>query len=210
MIWLLRLLSRLGLRWVVVGAVSRFIARRLGRSTVERAGRDLEERAHERLPAPVAKAVSSLPPEVLNAGGSAVVAGRAARGAVHTTRRAGRLASGGSRRAASSLGAARSVLDQVRTESDASGRRLRSRYLESTIGPGAATEALLDLRPGSGNRDDGAGGASGGAPMEHDPDSPHDVVPEPVGRGRLRRRHRPIPAVNRMRRGYRPEPKAWE
>lgn len=196
MIRLFRLLSRLGLRWVILGAISRFVARRFGRSTVERAGRDLEERAQERLPAPVAKVVSNLPPEVLNAGGSAVVAGRAARGAVHTTRRASQLATGGTRRAAAGFGAARSALDQVRDESDASGRRLRARYLDATIGPGAATDALLDRRPA--------------AIEELDLDSPHDEVPQPVTKGRMRRRRRPLPTVNRMRRGYRPEPKAWD
>ncbi len=196
MIRLFRLLSRLGLRWVVIGAISRFVARRFGRATVERAGRDLEERAQERLPAPVAKAVSNLPPEVLNAGGSAVVAGRAARGAVHTTRRASRLATGSTRRAASSLGAARSALDQVRDERDASGRRLRARYLEATVGPGAATDALLDRRPTDAE--------------EFGLDSPHDEVPQPIAGGRMRRRRRQPTTVNRMRRGYRPEPKAWD
>lgn len=196
MIRLVRLFSRLGLRWVVFGAIARFLARRFGQATVERAGRDLEAKAQERLPAPVAKAVAALPPEAINVGGTAVVAGRAMKGAVSTTRRAGQLAGNGTRRAGAGVEAVKSLADEIRAESESGTRRLRARYLDATMGPGAATDALLDVR------------SSGGPDL--DLDDPHDTVPDPVARGRRRARRSARPLVDRVRRQYRPEPKAWD
>ncbi len=200
---LYRLIARLGLRWLVAGAVVRFVARRLGRATVERAGRDLEASARDRLPEVVARRVPPLPPDVVQAGGSAVVAGRAVRGAVVGTRRAGRAASEGRRHLGTTLGLARTALDQVRTESERSARDLRSQYLEATEGRDAATDALLDARRPQRNVIDGLG-------VDDALDDPHDSVPDPVATGRRRYHRRPRPVVGRMSRRYRPPVKPWE
>ncbi len=194
----IRLLSRLGLRWLIIGGATRMVARRFGRNSVQRATEDLEAKA-ENLPAPVARVVRALPVEARQVGGSAVVAGRAARSAIGTTRRVGYLARTTSRRAASSVGAARAAVDSVKVETEASGRRLRARYLAATVGPNAATDSLLDIRT---------------SPVEPDPsdpsNDPHDQVPDPVARGRLRSRRQAVPIVGRMRRAYRPSPKPWD
>ena len=212
---LVRLLARLGLRWLLAGALARFVARRVGRSTIERATGELETRA-EKLPAPVARVVTSLPTEAKQIGGSALVAGRAAKVAATTTRRAGAVARTTSRRASTGVGAARGAagavrgaIDQVRTETEASGRRLRAQYLSATVGPDAATDSLLDLRPQT------IEGPPGGAPVSRPSrgldDDPHEFVPTPVGRGRRRaRRRRRQPAVNRRLRTYHPPAKPWD
>lgn len=83
-----RLANRFGLRWLIASVIGRYLARRYGRATVERAGRELEANTRQRLPAPVVDRLPPLPPQAVQLGGSAVVAGRAARGAVATTRRA--------------------------------------------------------------------------------------------------------------------------
>ena len=224
---LYRLLSRLGLRWLVISAIGRYVVRRLGQATVEQAGRDLQATAEDRLPAPLDRAVSSLPPEAVQLGGTAVVAGRAARGAVVTTRRAGRVASGATRRGAAGIGAARSIAersraaiddvrDQLATETDSSRRRLRARYLGATVGPSAATDALLDAR---------VTGATDHDRIEDDDrhptdainavdtigdTDPHDRVPEPVTPGRRRRRRTRPALIDRVQRTYRPPSKPWD
>ena len=192
--WLIRLLSRLGLRWLVIGVVARFVARKFGRRTVERAADELEAKANQVLPAPVARAVSALPVEVRHVGGSALVAGRAARTAVNTSRRAGRFATSTSRRVVSGVGAARAAVRTVKEETDASTRQLRARYLEATVSREAATNSMLSTR----------------ALDSRSLDDPHDLVPGPVPAGRMRSRRRPSQVVHRIRRSYRPTPKAWE
>jgi len=199
---LLRVLGRLGLRWVVFGAVARLLARRLGRSSIERAGKDLEAKAKERLPKPMAKAVSALPPEALNAGGSVVVAGRAAKATFITTRRAGQIATSGSRRVGASADSARAMLDQVRTETEAARRRMWFRYVEATAGPDAATDSMLDVR------EQGLPGSA--AELYRDAGDPHAGVPDPVAGGRPRPKRRIRSPINRVQRSYRPARKAWD
>ena len=125
----MRVMSRLGLRWMLAGAVTRHVIRRASRATVARATADLETKAQERLPAPLANAVSALPPEAKQIGGSALVAGRAARGAMVTTRRVGGLASSTSRRAPGGGGPLGGVVRVFRAETEAGTRRLRAQYL---------------------------------------------------------------------------------
>ena len=167
----LRLASRAGLRWIVVAASARFVLRRLRRGAVERAAAELEARAHEKLPAPAARAVSALPPGIRHAGGSAVVATRTARRAVSSGRRATRATRDHRNQVTSRVAAARDTLHRIRHETDASSRRLRSRYLGAAVGADAATDALLDFRdPGlehTGGRGSAARDPIGGpAPSE--------------------------------------------
>jgi len=209
-----RLISRLGLRWLIVSAIGRYLIRRFGRSTIERAGRDLEYTARHRLPAPMADAIPSLPPEAVQLGGSVVVAGRAAKGAVSTTRRASRLASDATGRTSAGIGAVRSAFgrgldsvdsavegarSQLGSEVEQSRRRMRATYLEATVGQDAATDALLDARS--------AAASELGQP---EPVDPHESVPEPVASGRRRHRRRRPPLVDRMRRSYRPPARPWD
>lgn len=199
---LFRRLGRFGLRWLVLRAAVRFVGRRFGRATIERAALDLEAVARERLPAPVARAVSALPPEARTASGSAVVAGRAARGAYTATRRAGRAATIGTRRLTATVEGARAAparfREQLRTETEASERELRARYIEASFGAAAATDSLLDVRSRSGLDRSAA---------DHDP---HVDVPPPVPVGRRRFRPRLPRAVNRVRRTYRQPAKPWD
>jgi len=198
----LRMAGRAGLRWLAVAAIGRLVLGRLRRSAVEKAAAELEAKAHERLPAPVARAVSSLPPAVRQAGGSAVVAGRTARGAVQGGRRAGR-ALGAGREAAATVrhplrpgGPAAELMARVQAETELSTRLLRSRYLAATGDPDGATDALLDTRQ------------SGLGPVEPAEPDPHDAVAPPVARGR-RRPRRPAPSPRRHR-SYRPPRKPWD
>lgn len=199
----LRMAGRAGLRGLLVAAVGRFVLRRLHRGAVEKAAAELEARAHERLPAPMARAVSSLPPGLRHAGGSALVAGRTARGAVHGGRRAGRaLATGRDvattiRRPLGPDSPAAAVLARIQAETDASTRRLRSRYLAASGDYDGATDALLDLRRPDFDAE----------PVEPAPD-PHDTVAPPVTPGR-RRPRRPAPVSSR-RKTYRPPRKPWD
>lgn len=206
---LLRLAGRFGFRWFLVGAVARFVARRLGQATVERAGRELEAKARERLPDPVARVVPPLPTEAVQAGGSAVVAGRAVKGAVSGTRRAGRAMAGGRRRLAAMLDAttrpldttvelARRARDEVRAQLEATARELTARRRDAALGPDEATDALLDVRPAP-------------SPIVRPTvDELHEAVPEPVRRGRRRPRRPRRRLVARAARNYRPPTKAWE
>ncbi len=209
--WLLRLTVRLGLRWMVLSALVRWLVDRFGRRRVEEAAEELEDVARRRLPAPVARAVEALPPEAKTAGGSALVAGRAARGAVVTSHRAARVAGRTSRQVAGVPGVARDLVDRVRDETEASRRRLRHQYLAETVGPEAATDALLSVRtepppaPMGTWFEEGSEGAGHGWP-----DDPHDAVPGPVAPGRRRFRPRPPRLVKRMRRSYRPDPSPWD
>ena len=164
----LRLAARLGLRGAALGALARFLVRRVGRSTAERFGREL-----------------------------AGIAGR-------TTKSA---ATGATRRvvetAGEVVGRSRSSVDSVRSEltieTERRRRHLRARYLEATIGPGPATDALLDIRilPSARASDDSF-------------DDLHAAVPEPVAPGRRRHRALPTPVVARVRRSYRRPTNAWE
>ncbi|MEZ5408769.1 MAG: hypothetical protein R2761_12140 [Acidimicrobiales bacterium] len=196
----LRMAGRAGLRWLVVAAAGRFVLRRLRRSAVDRAAAELEAKAHERLPAPVARAVSSLPPAVRQAGGSAVVAGRTARGAMQGGRRAGR-ALGAGREAVATIrrplrpgGPGAELAARIQAETDVNTRLLRSRYLAATGDAEGATDALLDTRQQP-------------AVELVEPD-PHDAVDPPVARGR-RRPRRPAPSPRRHR-SYRPPRKPWD
>lgn len=202
--WLIRLAMRLGLRWLILSALVQWIIRRFGRRKVDEATVELDELAAERLPAPVARAVTALPPEAKNVGGSAVVAARAARSAATTSRRAARITGRASRRVSAVPASARGLVDRVRHETDASRRRLRSQYLAEMVGPDAATDALLDVRTGPPAADVAA---------QDDPewvDDPHEWLPDPVPDGRRRFRNRPPPLVQRVRRCYRPVPKPWD
>lgn len=198
----LRMAGRAGLRWLLVATAGRFVLSRLRRSAVDRAAAELEARAHERLPAPVARAVSSLPPAVRQAGGSAVVAGRTARGAVQGGRRAGR-ALGSAREMAATIrrplrpgSPAAELVARIQSETELSTRLLRSRYLAATGDPDAATDALLDIRQPALDPD-----------VVGEPDL-HDAVAPPVARGR-RRPRRPAPSPRRHR-SYRPPRKPWD
>lgn len=202
----LRMAGRAGLRWLLVAAVGRFVVGRLRRSAVDKAAAELEAKAHERLPAPMARAVSSLPPAVRQAGGSAVVAGRTARGAVQSGRRAGR-ALGAGREAVATIrrplrpgSPAAEMVARIQAETELSTRLLRSRYLAATGDPDGATDALLDIRQPA-------------LDPALDPDvvgepDPHDAVAPPVARGR-RRPRRPAPSPRRHK-SYRPPRKPWD
>jgi hypothetical protein len=195
-----RLLVRLGLRWLLVGALGRHLVRWLGGRSADAATRELEVLARERLPAPANRAVDALPKSVKAAGGSVVVAGRAGRAVVSGSRRAGRLATTATvpmRRAAGGIGGVRSVLGRISRESELSARQLRARYLAATVGPDAATDALLDTR----TVDNDPGGGC----------DPHQSVPPPVATGRRRaRRRRWRPPVDRVSRTYRRAGKPWD
>lgn len=201
--FLLRLIGRLGLRWMAFGALARYGARWLGRSQVDRAIEDLEAKAQDRLPAPLARAVASLPADAKRAGGSAVVAGRTAKNAAVMSKRASRVATSGTRRAASGLDSFRGLADRVRDETDSSRRELKARYLEATEGRAAATDSLLDARSSM------VDGLAGDGAQAADED-PHRSVPDPIVSGRARALRRRPTVVGRMRRGYRPAPKPWD
>ena len=198
----LRMAGRAGLRWLVVAAIGRLVLGRLRRSAVDKAAAELEAKAHERLPAPVARAVSSLPPSVRQAGGSAVVAGRTARGAMQGGRKAGR-ALGAGREAVATIrrplrpgSPAAELAARIQAETELSTRLFRSRYLAATGDSEAATDALLDTRSPV---------ARSGLGPEPDP---HDAVAPPVARGR--RRPRP-PAPSPLRnKSYHPPRKPWD
>jgi hypothetical protein len=223
---LLRML-RLGLRWLAAPAVLRWVVRRTARSSVAKATSELETAVSERLPKPVADVVLALPSEVRAAGGSAVVATRAARaagGTALTARRAARTVAATPTRARWAVrrraGRPAALRDDIRAEADESGRRLRSRYRASTLGPDAATEALLDVRPEAGEPhrsalapdavvDGGVGRGDGRDGV--DLFDAHRAVPPPVPAGRRRpiRPRRPrLP--NRASRTYRRPDHPWE
>lgn len=224
MIWLarvgLRLASLVGLRWMVVAALGRFVVRRLSRSAVERAAADLEARARDRLPAPAARAVAALPPPVLHAGGSAVVATRAARSALAGGRRAHRVTRRGRDRVGAGVGAARGGWARIQGETDATARSLRSRLIRATLGPTAATDALLDRhRVGSGADEVDLVDAADPAPVkavdvvDRHPggtDDPHDRVASPVTPGRRRARPALPSRPDRASRRYQVPPKPWD
>jgi hypothetical protein len=213
MTWLarmaLRLAVRAGWRWLVLAAGARFVLRRLSRRAVERATAELEASAHNRLPVPVARAVSSLPPGVRSAGGTALVAGRTARTAFTRGRQARRVTQTRHRQLQARWASARATLDRMQDETDASTRRLRSRYLGAAVGPSAAVDALVD-RVGSSRplvEDPLLGGPD---PFHGDPVDPHAAVAPPVSPGRRRGRRAPGAPANRPRRTYRPPPKPWD
>ena len=206
--WLLRLIVRIALRWVVVDLAVRWVARRFGRHRVAAATAELETLAAERLPAPVARAVTALPAEAKNVGGSAVVAARAARTAGTTSRRAVRVAGAASRQVTAVPATARGVAGRVRNEAEASRRRLRAQYLAETVGPEAGTEALLDVRAAPPHHGPGSNGS--GTALVDDEEDLHAHVPGPVTTGRRRFRPQPPQLVNRVRRTYRPAPKPWD
>jgi hypothetical protein len=202
MIWLARWAVRLsvrlslrgGLRWVVVAAAARFVVRRLSRGAVERATAELEARAHQRLPAPVARAVSALPPEVRTAGGSAVVAARAARRTLSGGRAVTRAGRSGTAQVLAVRFGVRNRWGELHDGTDEAARQLRARYLRWSDGPDAATDSLLDLRS-----------ETGGEPVE-----PHDVVPGPILRGRRRAHRRPVTRPDRPSRTYRRPARPWD
>ncbi len=192
--WALRASLRSGLRWLAV--VGRFVVRHLSRNAVARATAELEATAHERLPAPVARAVSALPPEVLQVGGSAVVATRATRRTLAGGRAVTRAGATGTAQVLAVRQGARARIDQLHDETGRSARDLRARYLRWSSGPAAATDSLLDLRAAD------LDGAEG-------PD-PHDLVPGPVTRGRRRARRRLPVRPDRPRRSYQPPSRPWD
>ncbi len=214
MIWLariaLRLAARVGLRWMVVAALARIVIRGLSRGALARATAEIEATAHQRLPAPVARAVSALPPEVRNAGASVVLAGRAARTAVSSGRRATRMTRARTAQVTAGFGVARQTLNRIQAETDASARRLRARYLRATAGSDASTDSLLDARTLGAGLDDARAGDVESVVDGIVSGDPHQGVAGPISPGRRRARPRRAQPVNRPRRGYRPPPKAWD
>lgn len=201
--WLFRRVVRMGLRWLVVSAAARWVIGRFGRRRVDAVVEELEAAADERLPAPVARIVNRLPPEAKQLGGSAVVAGRAARTTAAGSRRAVAIAGQTSRRVAAVPGSARHAIERVKDETEASGRRLRAQYLAETVGPDAATDALLDVRT------EPPAGSSRRSDAMDEVDQLHDSVPGPVARGRRRFRPRAVVPVGRMQRTYRRPTRPW-
>lgn len=181
--WLFRRLGRVAARrlgWVAVATLVRTALRRGTAGRVDRAADELEDRLPER----VRSALRHAPGDPVRLGGQAVVAGRSARrvagGAAAGAGRAGRLVR-------------RRFGDEVRAESELTGRRLRSRMLRHLVGDAAADDVLLDLRRGG----DG-------------PDEPLPATPRPVATGRWRAPRRISRPVGRVQRSYQPPRRRWD
>lgn len=192
-------------RWMLVGAGVKYVARRgVGRSVDEAAAR-----IEERLPASMVKASNALPGDLIKAGGAATVSARAAQRGAVAAQRGARVAKSGGMVAARVTRAGvvnrprpavaermRSARDAISTQAQLDERELRGdvqRYIVGgQAGERAATDAMLDLRPGRSNE-------------------PLPAVPEPVRRGRRRFvRALPAPRVARVQRSYRRPQKPWD
>ena len=189
-------------RWVAGPLAVRWLLGRLSRSALDTVGAELDDRAEQRLPASLAKAVVAAPQPVRDIGASAVVATRAARVAGTAARYTGRgvktaTASGRSmRRAIGRRTDVSLVAAELRRETDAATRQLRARYLGNAHGPSAATDALLDLRAAETNETGAV--------------DPLDEVPPPIGPGRRRHRRRRQATVDRPSRSYQRPAKPWD
>ncbi len=178
-------------RWALIGWGAKSLARRGMHKSVDKAAKEIEDR----LPEPVRKVAERLPGDVVRAGGTAMVAidqtrvaTNRARAVAGTTRQASGAVGDARRQLRDRIGAVRS---DVRDESESARRRIKSDVLRDREGPGAALDALLDLRD-----------------VEEEP---LPEVPEAVGRGRRRhRRALPEAPVNRVQRSYRRSVKPWD
>lgn len=198
-------------RWMLASAGLRWIVRRFTDDRAEQAARE----AATQLPGPIGGAVDRLPPDVVRAGGRAILAGRAARTAAQgSSRVTSTVASNGkvvgtgvtrgarlaARRAGKGrdlVGAARGGVSDLRSDweraTDLEWRRHRADLARGEGDETAATDAFLDVRT-----------------------SPRDAWepparPEPIASGR--RRHVPeLPPtpVGRVQRTYQRPTKAWD
>ena len=171
-------------RWVFVGALGRWAARRVTDASVQAATKELAQK----LPDPVVKAADALPGDVMRAGGATLVAGRvAARG----------IGSVGARARGRAKGQVRDIRDEIVVESELAERSLWSDFLRFTGRVDEATDALLDLR-------------STNVDPNQKPGEAFIGVPRPVGIGRRFGTRRRPELVNRKQRSYRRQPKAWD
>lgn len=205
MIGLLRALLWRRVRWLAVGAATRWALRRVTARSIDQATAEFEQR----LPAPVKRAIddhrlaNAIPIDPVRTGGSALAAGRAAKRASQLAADTTRTAGAARRSVIDRVGAVRSIGADLNHETETARRELTSRYLRSTRGPGPADDALLDLRnPVRADR---------GEDDEHDGALPLDRVPEPVTTGRRRAPRRRIRSeVPRVQRSYRPRTRPWD
>lgn len=215
MIGLLRVFLWRRLRWLAIGGVSRWLLRKATARSVDQATVEVEQR----LPAPVRRVIEAgskrLPVDPVRTGGSALVAGRAARRASKlATETAGQAAAIGRQagdlrhRVTDRFDAVRSIGSDFERETETARRELTSRYRRATEGNAAGDDALLDLRPiDLGPLEDDTRSVADG----FDQADPLDLVPGPVRPGRrraVRRRHRP--EVPRVQRSYRPRRMPWD
>ena len=198
-------------RWMLASAGLRWVVHRFTDDRAEQAARE----AATRLPGPVGGVVERLPPDVVRAGGRAILAGRAARTAAQGSSRVtstvasngrvvgtgvtrgARVAARGAATGRDLTRAARTGASDLRSDweraTDLEWRRHRADLARGEGDETAATEAFLDVRT-----------------------SPDDAWepparPEPVPSGR--RRHVPQlpPApVARVQRSYQRPTKAWD
>ena len=222
--WLFRLLFGRRLKWLAVGTIVRFLARRTTSRRVEAAVDQASHDIAERLPRPVARAVDAVPVDLTRTAGSAVVAGQAARRAAATSRRIGRASASGGRRVAGAVDRVRTIRTDLYDETERRRLELQDRYLRATEGPEAADEAWLEVRTRADAVTDtgtesvarsGPGGRSGNrhradGPRSH-PEDPLPALDEPVRAGRWRAdRRSPRPLVGRVQRSYRRAPRRWD
>ncbi len=198
-------------RWMLASAGLRWLVRRFTDDRAEQAARE----AATQLPGPVSGAVDKLPPEVVRAGGRAILAGRAARVAAQGSGRLtssvaanGRVVGSGAHRGARlaargavrgrDLGrAARDGADGLRSDwervTDLEWRRHRADLARGDGDEAAATEAFLDVRTAP---------SDGWEP-------PARPAPIPAGRRRHVPELPPVP-VARVQRTYQRPTKAWD
>ncbi|MEM7326259.1 MAG: hypothetical protein AAF531_24455 [Actinomycetota bacterium] len=213
---MIRLLKWRRLRWLVIGGVARFLARRTTARSVDQATADLEAR----LPAPVQKALKAAPADAVRLGGSAVVAGRTARRVAVNTHRATKATADGRRRLAAEVGRIRNLRTDIGREAENRRRELKAEYLRITRGNGAADDALMDVRteplpgfdgtePGDANGSEDGGGFAENSGFAAAEDPPTVDPPVRPGRWRAERRLRPT-SVGRVQRSYRPARRPWD
>ncbi len=203
--------------WVAMASLARTVLRRGATRQVDEASADLEQR----LPEPVRSALTRLPGDPVRLGGSAVVAGRSARQVAVGAGRVSRAADGGRRRLLRGADRAATAFDgrprparsgrdladrlgaEVRAETDASERDLRSRMLLASRGRAAADDALLDARP--------VPGELVAEPISAAGDPWHPGTPPEVRRGRWRApRRRAKEQVARVQRTYQQPRRPWD
>ncbi|MDA3041273.1 MAG: hypothetical protein O3C27_17445 [Actinomycetota bacterium] len=170
----------------------------LSKWAAERSVNGATQRFEDRLPPPVSRVINALPGDLMRVGGTAMVAGSAARSAGRAGRRAVTVASAGT----STFLGRKATVDRLfadaagtwRQEVEGERRRLRSDLLRCTRGAEAAVNALLDLR------------------VDADLDAHTDLPPmlEPVPAGRRRPLRLAAPLVERVQRSYRPPVKPWD
>lgn len=203
--------------WVAMASLARTVLRRGATRQVDEASADLEQR----LPEPVRTALTRLPGDPVRLGGSAVVAGRSARQVAVGAGRVSRAADGGRRRLVRGADRAATAFDgrprparsgrdladrlgaEVRAETDASARDLRSRMLLASRGQAAADDALLDARSMTAEAASGTMAAGG--------DGWRSGTPPEVRRGRWRApRRRAKEQVARVQRTYQQPRRSWD